>query len=60
VLGEVLSVFTNHQVNVVDMVNKSRGEVAYNIVDLEVLPSDAAIAEIEALEHVFAIRLITV
>ncbi len=59
VLGEVLSVFTNHQVNVVDMVNKSRGEVAYNIIDLEALPSDAAIQEIEALEHVFAIRLIT-
>lgn len=58
VLGEVLSVFTNHQVNVVDMVNKSRGDVAYNIIDLEALPSDQALSAIAELEHVIRLRLI--
>jgi D-3-phosphoglycerate dehydrogenase len=58
VLGEVLSVFTEHQVNVVDMVNKSRGDMAYNILDLEEMPSDAAIAAIKAMEHVVSLRLI--
>jgi D-3-phosphoglycerate dehydrogenase len=60
VLGEVLSVFTSHQVNVVDMVNKSRGDVAYNIIDLEQIPSEQALADIRALEHVVGLRLIAV
>ncbi len=58
VLGEVLSVFTEHQVNVVDMVNKSRGDVAYNIIDLEETPSDAALDVIKNMEHVVSLRLI--
>jgi D-3-phosphoglycerate dehydrogenase / 2-oxoglutarate reductase len=58
VLGEVLSVFTEHQVNVIDMVNKSRGEVAYNIIDLEQRPSDQALADIRGLEHVVSLRLL--
>jgi D-3-phosphoglycerate dehydrogenase len=58
VLGEVLSVFTQYQVNVVDMVNKSRGNVAYNIIDLEKMPNDNAIAAIEALEQVMILRLL--
>jgi D-3-phosphoglycerate dehydrogenase len=32
VLGRVLSVLADNKVNVVDMVNKSRGELAFNIV----------------------------
>jgi D-3-phosphoglycerate dehydrogenase len=38
-LGHVLSVLANNQVNVVDMVNKSRGELAFNIVDVEQRPA---------------------
>jgi D-3-phosphoglycerate dehydrogenase len=35
VLGHVLSVLAEHKVNVVDMMNKSRGELAFNIIDVE-------------------------
>jgi D-3-phosphoglycerate dehydrogenase len=35
VLGHVLSVLADNKVNVVDMVNKSRGELAFNIMDVE-------------------------
>jgi D-3-phosphoglycerate dehydrogenase len=58
VLGEVLSVFTSYQVNVVDMVNRSRGEIAYNIIDLEQLPEEKALADIRSLENVIGLRLI--
>jgi len=58
VLGNVLSVFTEHEVNVVDMVNKSRNDIAYNIIDLEQLPSEQALSNIRDLEHVVALRLI--
>ena len=58
VLGEVLSVFTRHQINVVDMVNKSRGELAYNILDIDGDISDQIIEEIRILEHVLFVRVI--
>lgn len=58
VLGDVLSVFTKHQVNVIDMVNKSRGDMAYNIIDVEGKLGDDVISEINALEHVIALRVL--
>jgi len=58
VLGEVLSVFTRHQLNVVDMVNKSRGDVAYNILDVENKVSEAIAEEIRILQHVIFVRIL--
>jgi len=58
VLGHVLSVLADHKVNVVDMVNKSRGDVAYNIIDVEYLPSAAVVDALTKVEHVIAVRVI--
>jgi len=58
VLGDVLSVFTRHQVNVIDMVNKSRADIAYNIIDVEGDVTKAVVSEIQSLEHVTALRVI--
>jgi D-3-phosphoglycerate dehydrogenase len=35
VLGSVLSVLADSNLNIIDMVNKSRGETAYNIIDID-------------------------
>ena len=35
VLGTVLSVLADHNINVIDMVNLSRGDFAYSIIDIE-------------------------
>lgn len=58
VLGHVLSVLADHKVNVVDMVNKSRGDVAYNIIDVEYVPSAAVVDALCKVEHVIAVRVI--
>lgn len=58
VLGHVLSVLADHKVNVVDMVNKSRGDVAYNIIDVEAVPSAELVAALAKVEHVIAVRVI--
>jgi len=58
VLGHVLSVLADNKVNVVDMVNKSRGEVAYNIIDVQQAPSADVVAAIAKVEHVIAVRVI--
>lgn len=56
VLGRVLGVLAERQINVIDMVNKSQGEVAYNIVDVGTRPSDNVIREISKAEGVIRVR----
>ncbi len=58
ILGNVLSVFADNSVNVVDMVNKSRGDVAYNILDLAEKPSGDVIDAIKNIEHVNSVRIL--
>jgi D-3-phosphoglycerate dehydrogenase len=59
VLGDVLSVFTRHQVNIIDMVNKSRNDVAYNIIDIDGDLDTKVLDEILALEHVIDLRVLS-
>lgn len=58
VLGHVLSVLADKNVNVIDMMNKSRGELAFNIIDVENKPGDDVVAAIAAVEHVIRVRVI--
>jgi D-3-phosphoglycerate dehydrogenase / 2-oxoglutarate reductase len=58
VLGHVLSVLADKKVNVIDMMNKSRGELAFNIIDVESKPAGDVIAAIAAVEHVIRVRVI--
>ena len=58
VLGHVLSVLADKNVNVIDMMNKSRGELAFNIIDVENQPADDVITAIAAVEHVIRVRVI--
>ncbi|WP_421956099.1 3-phosphoglycerate dehydrogenase family protein [Polaromonas sp.] len=58
VLGDVLSVLAEKKVNVIDMMNKSRGELAFNIIDVETSPGDHVVAAIEAVAHVIRVRVI--
>ena len=58
VLGRVLSILADNQVNVVDMVNKSRGELAFNIMDVERAPGEEVIDAIRKVEHVIRVRVI--
>lgn len=58
VLGKVLGIFADENINVIDMINKSRNEIAYNLLDVEVLPTDAVIEKINAIDGVINVRLI--
>ena len=57
-LGQVLAVLADADINVIDMLNKSRDDVAYNLLDLESEPDEAALASIRAIEGVINVRLI--
>ena len=58
VLGAVLSVLADHDINVIDMVNKSRNEMAYNIIDVETEPSQEILDAIAAVDGVKQLRLL--
>lgn len=58
VLGHVLSVLADHDINVIDMVNKSLHEVAYNIIDVETRPSQEIVDAIARVEGVMHVRVI--
>ena len=58
VLGQVLSVLAERQVNVIDMMNKSRGELAFNIIDVDGTPDPAVAAAIQAVPHVIRVRVV--
>ena len=58
VLGHVLSVLADAKVNVIDMSNRSRGELAYNIIDVETAPAAGVINAIREVEGVIRVRVV--
>ncbi|MFT5141326.1 MAG: D-3-phosphoglycerate dehydrogenase [Lysobacterales bacterium] len=58
VLGTVLSGLADRNINVLDMVNRSRGDIAYNIIDVESRPDAEVLAEILKADGVKKLRLI--
>lgn len=58
VLGEVLSIFAANNVNIVDMVNKSRDDIAYNILDISEQPSQDMLTAMKAISSVLNVRLL--
>ena len=59
VLGHVLTVLADHNLNVVDMVNLSRGDFAYSIIDVENEPAPDVMRAINDTEHVIRARLLS-
>jgi D-3-phosphoglycerate dehydrogenase len=58
VLGNVLSILADEELNVIDMVNKSRNEVAYNIVDVEGQVTTAILEKIQQVDGVIRVRAV--
>ncbi|MGB5487215.1 MAG: phosphoglycerate dehydrogenase [Lysobacterales bacterium] len=58
VLGHVLTVLADHNLNVVDMVNLSRGDFAYSIIDVENEPDADVMRAINNTDHVIRARLL--
>ena len=58
ILGSILNILAEEDINVTDMLNKSRDDVAYNLIDVCSEPSEIVVAKICALEGVLNVRLI--
>ena len=56
ILSSVLSVLADMNINVVDMLNKSRDDIAYNLIDIESPVTDELLAELKTIEGVISAR----
>jgi D-3-phosphoglycerate dehydrogenase / 2-oxoglutarate reductase len=54
-LGQILSILAERDINVIDMLNKSRSDVAYNLIDIEGQPSTETLRDIQSIEHVIKV-----
>ncbi len=55
-LGQISTTMANAGLNIHNMVNKSRGEMAYTLVDVDSAPSAAVLAALEAISGVSRVR----
>jgi len=58
ILGSVLAILADQNINVIDMLNKSRAEIAYNIIDIDTHVSDDVLDRMRQLDGVINVRLI--
>jgi len=58
VLNQITAVIAEHDINIVDMLNKSRADIAYNIIDLEACPSDQSLDALRSIEEVINVRVL--
>lgn len=55
-LGQVSTALANADLNIIDMLNKSRGDLAYTLLDVEQPASEEVLASIGAIEGVKSVR----
>ena len=57
-LSHILTLFGDAGLNVADLLNKSVGDIAYNIIDLDEVPQEGLLNQIRTLKGVINLRLI--
>lgn len=57
-LGQLLSLLANANINIIDLLNKSRDDIAYNLIDVASEPGDALLEEMRSVVGVVNVRLI--
>lgn len=57
-LSHILNVLGDAEVNVVDLLNKSRGDIAYNLIDINASPTAALMRQLRAVSGVINVRLL--
>jgi D-3-phosphoglycerate dehydrogenase / 2-oxoglutarate reductase len=58
ILGNVLAILADENINVIDMLNKSRDTVAYNLIDISTQPARDVLDRMRGINGVINVRLI--
>ena len=57
-IGQITTILAENNLNILNMVNKSKGEIAYNVIDTDSEPSNAVEEGLKKLEGVINVRVI--
>ena len=57
-LTTLLPIFAKDQVNIENMTNKSRGEVAYTMLDIEDAATQDLVESLQKIDGVFRVRVV--
>ncbi|MFV0606826.1 MAG: phosphoglycerate dehydrogenase [Niabella sp.] len=57
-LGQISTALANQSINIANMINKSRGDYAYTMIDVETVITDANVEIIKNIEGVLKVRVI--
>ncbi len=55
-VGQISSALARKELNIIDMLNKSRGDIAYTVIDIDKPAGDDLLQEIVGIEGVLAVR----
>ncbi|MBT3225910.1 MAG: phosphoglycerate dehydrogenase [Deltaproteobacteria bacterium] len=56
-LGQVLPILATYEINVLDMLNRSRGSVAYTLLDVDTEVSEEIIEKIKTIDGIYGVRI---
>ena len=57
-IGQITQILANHKINIADMLNKSQGNYAYNIIDVDDNFNDTVLKEITEIKDIIMVRVI--
>ncbi|MEQ8798699.1 MAG: phosphoglycerate dehydrogenase [Salinisphaeraceae bacterium] len=55
-VGQISSTLARHELNIADLINKSRNQIAYTLVDVDTEADEAVLEEIRGIEGVLSVR----
>lgn len=57
-IEKITRMLADNKLNIADMINKSKGNIAYNIIDVEGDISEGLINKIKSIEGIIAVRVL--
>jgi D-3-phosphoglycerate dehydrogenase len=58
-IGQMTTILAENNLNILNMVNKSKGEIAYNVIDVDSEPSKSVIEGLSKLDGVITVRILS-
>lgn len=55
-VGQITSILADNKINIIEMLNKSKGDLAYTILDLSQTLSEELIAKINSIDGIYTVR----
>jgi D-3-phosphoglycerate dehydrogenase len=58
IIGKITQILAEHKINIADMLNKSKGDYAYNIIDIDGNVDETIIKQIKQIKEISMVRVI--